>query len=102
MARVKIERPLLQGHVDAYLESDTGPLRQGFGAGAGYSTPIKKGGSKRVGLTYHSDDHRIGATAERRNKKGGSKRFGLTYHSDDHRINATAEFRWKKGGLVDN
>jgi hypothetical protein len=75
MARLRIEKPFKEGHVDAFIEGDTRPLWKGFAAGAGYSTP---------------------------SEKGGSRRFGLTYHAKEGRIGATAQFRWKKGGLVDN
>ena len=99
--RIKLlDRPFREGRVEAYIEGDTRPLWKGFRAGATYSTPNEEGGSRRFGLTYHSDDA-IGATAEWRNKQGGSRRFGLTYHAGDA-IGATAELRWKKGGLVRN
>ena len=98
--RIKLlDRPFREGRVEAYIEGDTRPLWKGFRAGATYSTPNEEGGSRRFGLTYHSDDDAVGATAEWRNKQGGSRRFGLTYHAGDA-IGATAELRWKKGGLA--
>ena len=99
--RIKLlDRPFREGSVEAYIEGDTRPLWKGFRASLDYSTPNKRGGSRRVGLTYHSDDDAVGATVESRNKEGGSRIFGLTYHAKEGRIGATAQFRWKKGGLA--
>jgi hypothetical protein len=73
--RIKLlDRPFREGHVDAYIEGDTRPLWKGFRASLDYSTPNKRGGFRRVGLTYHSDDDSIGGAVEWRFKKGGLAR----------------------------
>jgi len=79
MARLTLfEKAVRDGHLDAYIEGDERPLWKEIRAGVGYSTRNKRGGSRRFGLTYHSDDDAIGGAAEWRWRKGGLARNGRT------------------------
>jgi hypothetical protein len=73
--RIKLlDRPFREGRFEASIEGDTRPLWKGFRANLDYSTPNKRGGSRRFGLEYHSDDDVVRGTAEWRFKKGGLAR----------------------------
>tara|TARA_R100001086_G_scaffold220761_1_gene137747 strand:- start:99 stop:389 length:291 start_codon:yes stop_codon:yes gene_type:complete len=69
-----LEKILGEGYLDAYIQGTDKPIWKELRAGVGYSRPDKRGGSRRFGLEYHSDDDVVRGTAEWRFKKGGLAR----------------------------